>query len=81
MGIILCSSTTSGVISPQSAAIRYPRYKIQFAKHMKLKKNEDWSVVTQHLTQRLLVLFMLALPTMLQSLCWKSEKSCSKYKF
>ena len=22
----------------------YPRYKIQFPKHMKLKKNEDWSV-------------------------------------
>jgi hypothetical protein len=24
----------------------YPRYKIQFAKHMKLKKNEDQSVDT-----------------------------------
>jgi hypothetical protein len=27
----------------------YPRYKIQFAKHMKLKKNEDWSVNTMPL--------------------------------
>jgi hypothetical protein len=24
--------------------LEYPRYKIQFAKHMKLKKNEDQSV-------------------------------------
>ena len=27
----------------------YPRYKIQFPKHMKLKKNEDWSVDTMPL--------------------------------
>jgi hypothetical protein len=27
----------------------YPRYKIQFPKHMKLKKNEDWSVDTMTL--------------------------------
>jgi hypothetical protein len=26
--------------------LEYPRYKIQFAKHMKLKKNEDQSVDT-----------------------------------
>jgi hypothetical protein len=26
--------------------LEYPRYKIQFAKHMKLKKNEDQSVGT-----------------------------------
>jgi hypothetical protein len=26
--------------------LQYPRYKIQFAKHMKLKKNEDQSVDT-----------------------------------
>jgi hypothetical protein len=26
--------------------LEYPRYKIQFAKHMKLKKNEDKSVDT-----------------------------------
>ena len=32
-------------ISPET----YPRYKIQFAKHMKLKKNEDQSVDTSPL--------------------------------
>jgi hypothetical protein len=26
--------------------LQYPRYKIQFSKHMKLKKNEDQSVDT-----------------------------------
>jgi hypothetical protein len=26
--------------------LEYPRYKLQFAKHMKLKKNEDQSVDT-----------------------------------
>ena len=29
-----------------SRNLEYPRYKIQFAKHMKLKKNEDESVDT-----------------------------------
>jgi hypothetical protein len=29
-----------------SRNLGYPRYKIQFAKHMKLKKNEDQSVDT-----------------------------------
>jgi hypothetical protein len=28
----------------------YPWYKIQLAKHMKLKKNEDWSVDTMPLS-------------------------------
>ena len=30
----------------QSRNLEYPRYKIQFAKHMKLKMNEDQSVDT-----------------------------------
>jgi hypothetical protein len=30
----------------QPRNLGYPRYKIQFAKHMKLKKNEDQSVDT-----------------------------------
>ena len=30
----------------QPRNLEYPRYKIQFAKHMKLKKNEDQSVDT-----------------------------------
>ena len=29
--------------------LEYPRYKLQFAKHMKLKKNEDQSVDTSFL--------------------------------
>jgi hypothetical protein len=54
-GIILSVVTQSqknshGMFSLTSAYmlrnLEYPRYKVQFAKHMKLKKNEDQSVDT-----------------------------------
>jgi hypothetical protein len=38
--------TDKWILAPN---LGYPRYKIQFAKHMKLKKNEDWSVDTMPL--------------------------------
>ena len=38
--------TDKWILAPN---LGYPRYKIQFAKHMKLKKNDDWSVDTMPL--------------------------------
>jgi hypothetical protein len=40
LGLKACATTTW----PRN--LEYPRYKIQFAKHMKLKKNEDQNVDT-----------------------------------
>jgi hypothetical protein len=38
--------STSLIIREIQRKVECPRYKIQFAKHMKLKKNEDQSVDT-----------------------------------
>ena len=54
-GIILSEVTQSQKNSPEMYSLisgylprnlEYPRYKIQFAKHMKLKKNKDQTVDT-----------------------------------
>ena len=42
----MCYLTDKWILAPN---LGYPRYKIQFAKHMKLKKNEDLSVDTMPL--------------------------------